>query len=56
MRYKDLNLTAYEHQWDVNPRLYEGIRNVDYNNINDLVHVVRKIADEGIGINGKQAG
>ena len=55
VRYKDLNLTPYEHQWDVNPRLYEGIRNVDYNNINDLVNVVRKIAEEGIGRNGRQA-
>jgi hypothetical protein len=56
VRYKDLNLTPYEHQWDVNPRLYEGIKNVDYNNINDLVNVVRRIAEEGIGSNGKQAG
>jgi hypothetical protein len=56
VRYKDLNLTPYEHQWEVNPRLYEGISNVDYNNMNDLVNVVRKIADEGIGSNGKQAG
>lgn len=54
VRYKDLNLTPYEHQWDVNPRLYEGIRNVDYNNINDLVNVVRRIAEEGIGTNGRK--
>jgi hypothetical protein len=56
VRYKDLNLTPYEHQWDVNPRLYEGITNVDYNSMNDLVNVVRRIAEEGIGSNGKQTG
>ncbi len=56
VRYKDLNLTPYEHQWDVNPRLYEGITNVDYNNMNDLVNVVRRIAEEGIGTNGNKAG
>lgn len=56
VRYRDLNLKPYEHQWDVNPRLYEGISNVDYNNMNDLVNVVRKISEEGIGSNGKRAG
>ena len=50
MRYKDLNLNPLEHNWDINPRLYEGIRNVDYSGMTDLVDVIdRKINDGGIG-------
>ena len=49
VRYKDLNLNPLEHEWDVNPRLYEGIRNVDYGGMTDLVDLLdRKIDDDGI--------
>ncbi len=49
VRYKDLNLNKLEHEWDVNPRLYEGIRAVDYSGMTDLVDVIdRKIEDDGI--------
>jgi len=51
VRYKNLNLKSLEHEWDINPRLYEGIRNVDYSSITDLVDVVTKISEEGIGDN-----
>jgi hypothetical protein len=48
--YKDLNLDPLEHDWEINPRLYEGIRNVDYSGMTDLVEVIdRKIEDDGIG-------
>jgi hypothetical protein len=50
VRYKDLNLNPLEHNWEINPRLYEDIRNVDYSVITDLVEVIdRKISDHGIG-------
>jgi hypothetical protein len=50
VRYKDLNLNPLQHNWEVNPRLYEGIRNVDYSGMTDLVEVIdRKIEDNGIG-------
>jgi hypothetical protein len=49
VRYKDLNLNPLQHNWEVNPRLYEGIRNVDYSGMTDLVEVIdRKIEDNGI--------
>ena len=49
VRYKDLNLNPLEHEWDVNPRLYEGIRTVDYSGMTDLVDVLeRKIDDDAI--------
>lgn len=50
VRYKDLNLNQLEHEWDVNPRLYEGIRTVDYSGMTDLVDVIdRKLNDNEIG-------
>lgn len=49
VRYKDLNLNPLEHQWEINPRIYEGIRNVDYSGMTDLVDVLeRKLGDGGI--------
>ena len=57
VRYKDLNLTPLEHEWDVNPRLYEGIRTVDYSGMTDLVDTIeRKIPDEGFENEGLENG
>jgi len=49
VRYQDLNQRAYEHQWEVSARLYEGVRMVDYQGMTNLVDVVEQIRDEGIG-------
>jgi hypothetical protein len=49
VRYQDLNQRAYEHQWEVSARLYEGVRIVDYQGMTNLVDVVEEIRDEGIG-------
>ena len=55
VRYKDLNLQSRETVWDINPGRYEGIRNVDYSGMTDLVDVLeRKISDNGVGGNGEQ--
>jgi hypothetical protein len=55
VRYKDLNLNPLEHEWDINPRLYEGIRNVDYSGMTDLVDVIdRKLEDDSIGGSSSQ--
>jgi hypothetical protein len=49
VRYQDLNQRAYEHQWEVSARLYEGVRIVDYQGMTNLVDVVEQIRDEGVG-------
>jgi len=49
VRYLDLANKPLEHYWGINPRLYEGIRNVEYKGMTDLVDVVEKISEEGIG-------
>lgn len=43
--YKDLNLNQLEHNWEINPRIYEGIRNVDYSGMTDLVEVIERKLD-----------
>ena len=44
VRYKDLN--SLEHNWDINSRPYEGIGNLDYSGMTDLVEVIdRKLED-----------
>src|SRR5215208_2395078 len=55
VRYKDLNLNPLEHNWDINPRLYEGIRNVDYSGMTDLVDLIdRKLDDDSLGGSSSQ--
>jgi hypothetical protein len=55
VRYKDLNLDPLQHEWEINPRLYEGIRNVDYSGMTDLVDVIdSKIEDDAIGASSSQ--
>ena len=49
VRYLDLANKPLEHYWGINPRLYEGIRNVEYKGMTDLVDVMEKISEEGIG-------
>jgi hypothetical protein len=55
VRYKDLNLNPLEHQWEINPRIYEGIRNVDYSGMTDLVDVMERKLGEDKGGDTKQS-
>ena len=49
VRYRDLNMEPHETNWDINPRLYEGIRRVDYSGMTDLVDTMeRKFPDNGL--------
>ncbi len=48
VHYRDLNMEPHETNWDINPRLYEGIRRVDYSGMTDLVDTMeRKFPDNG---------
>jgi hypothetical protein len=50
-RYEDLSGATYETTWDIQPHVYEGIRNVDYKGINELVETVEGIS-AGMTISG----
>lgn len=41
--YEDLLDIAYEHTWAIAPWRYEGLRNVDYGGMSDLVEAVQRL-------------
>jgi hypothetical protein len=43
--YEDVAGASYETTWDIQPHVYEGIRNVDYKGINELVETVEGISE-----------
>jgi hypothetical protein len=44
-RYEDLAGASYETTWDIQPHVYEGIRNVDNKGINELVETVEGLSE-----------
>jgi len=48
-RYKDLAGSSYRTTWDVQPGVFEGVRNVDYKGMNELVVAVERISENKIG-------
>jgi hypothetical protein len=44
--YEDLLGIAYQHTWAIAPWRYEGLRNVDYGGMSDLVDAVQRLTDE----------
>lgn len=44
--YEDLLGIAYQHTWAIAPWRYEGLRNVDYGGMSDLVSAVQRLTDE----------
>ena len=54
--YQDITGGSYSHTWEIDPMLYQGLRTVGYRDVSDLVDVVEKIADEGIGEDEKSRG
>ena len=50
--YQDITGGSYSHDWEIDPMLYQGLRTVGYRGVSELVDVVEKISEEGIG-NGK---
>ena len=54
VEYQDITGGSFAHTWDVDPMLYQGLRTVGYRNVSDLVDVVEKISEEGIGADNKE--
>lgn len=44
--YEDLLGIGYSHTWAIAPWRYEGIRNVDYGGMSDLVEAVQRLAEQ----------
>jgi hypothetical protein len=46
-RYRDLTGDPYETRWDIEPAVYEGIRNVERKDMSDLVDTLQRAPREG---------
>ena len=47
--HQDITGGSYSHDWEIDPTLYQGLRTVGYRGVSELVDVVEKISEEGIG-------
>jgi hypothetical protein len=49
VNYQDITGGSFSHEWEVDPLLYAGLRTVGYRGVSELVDVVEKISEEGVG-------
>src|SRR5215204_4092559 len=56
VNYQDITGGSYSHSWEIDPLLYQGLRTIGYGDMSDLVDVVEKISEEGIGGDQKSGG
>ena len=49
VEYQDITGGSYSHTWEIDPMLYQGLRTIGYRDVSDLVDIVERIAEEGIG-------
>ncbi|MBA2442193.1 MAG: hypothetical protein H0V53_07290 [Rubrobacter sp.] len=54
-RYQDLSGSYFENSWKMNPLLYEGIRNADRKDMEDLVLAVEKLSPEEAEPDGQRS-
>jgi len=56
VNYQDITGGSYSHTWEIDPLLYAALRTVGYRDVSELVDVVEKISEEGIGGDQKREG
>ncbi len=49
VNYQDITGGSYSPSWEIDPLLYQGLRTIGYRGVSDLVDIVEKISEEGIG-------
>jgi hypothetical protein len=54
VNYQDITGGSYSHSWEIDPLLYQGLRTIGYRDVSDLVDIVERIAEEGVGRNDRQ--
>ena len=54
VRYQDITGGSYSHDWEIDPMLYQGLRRIGYRGVSDLVDIVERIAEEGVGRNNRE--
>jgi hypothetical protein len=56
VNYQDITGGSYSHTWEIDPMLYQGLRTIGYRDVSDLVDIVERIAEEGVGRNHSESG
>jgi hypothetical protein len=56
VNYQDITGGSYSHTWEIDPMLYQGLRTIGYRDVSDLVDIVERIAEEGVGRNNSESG
>ncbi len=54
VKYQDIIGDTYSHEWDIDPLLYQGLRTIGYRDMSDLVDIVERISEEGVGRNNRE--
>jgi hypothetical protein len=54
VNYQDITGGSYSHTWEIDPMLYQGLRTIGYRDVSDLVDIVERIAEEGVGTNNRE--
>src|SRR5215210_8582593 len=54
VNYQDITGGSYSHTWEIDPLLYQGLRTIGYRDVSDLVDIVERIAEEGVGRNNRE--
>ena len=49
VNYQDITGGSYSHDWEIDPMLYQGLRTIGYRDVSDLVDIVERISEEGVG-------
>ena len=54
--YQDSTAGPYSHEWEIDPMLYQSLRTIGYRDVSDLVGIMERIAEEGVGRNNSESG
>ena len=54
VNYQDITGGSFSHNWEIDPLLYQGLRTIGHRDVSDLVDIVEKISEEGVGRNNRE--
>ena len=54
VNYQDITGGSYSHDWEIDPMLYQGLRTIGHMDVSDLVDIVERISEEGVGRNNRE--
>src|SRR5918997_4594505 len=49
VNYQDITGGSFSHNWEIDPLLYQGLRTIGHRDVSDLIEIMEKISEEGVG-------